>query len=120
MQTKLHRWAVDDHRRLFDDLYNLVYDPAFLTVAWERVAGNEGAKTAGVDKVTVAKIIADIGVEPVIPEAGSQGTGSTHSRRSPDLALGRTYWSTCNEGVAYMTQGISAKAHDTFTQLNNP
>jgi len=63
MQTKLHRWAVDDHRRLFDDLYNLVYDPAFLTIAWERVAGNEGAKTAGVDKVTVAKIVADVGVE---------------------------------------------------------
>ncbi len=30
MQTKLHRWAAGDPGRRFDDLYNLVYDPAFL------------------------------------------------------------------------------------------
>ena len=41
MQTKLHRWAVADPGRRFDDLYNLVCDPAFLLVAWERVAGNQ-------------------------------------------------------------------------------
>jgi RNA-directed DNA polymerase len=32
-------------------LFNLVCDPAFLTVAWERVRGNRGARTAGVDGV---------------------------------------------------------------------
>ena len=37
MQTKLHQWAKTDPGRCFDDLYNLVYDPAFLTVAWRRV-----------------------------------------------------------------------------------
>ena len=31
IQTKLHRWASDDPHRRFDDLYNLVTDPAFLT-----------------------------------------------------------------------------------------
>ena len=30
-------------------LFNLVYDPAFLVVAWARVRGNKGARTAGVD-----------------------------------------------------------------------
>ena len=30
MQTNLHRWATGDPGRRFDDLYNLVYDPAFL------------------------------------------------------------------------------------------
>ena len=30
VQTKLHQWAADDPNRRFDDLYNLVYDPAFL------------------------------------------------------------------------------------------
>src|SRR6266581_440165 len=30
MQTKLHRWAGDDSSRRFGDLFNLVYDPAFL------------------------------------------------------------------------------------------
>ena len=45
MQTKLHRWATEEPARRFDDLYNLVYDPAFLMAAWERVATNKGAKT---------------------------------------------------------------------------
>ena len=31
--------------------YNLVYDPAFLVVAWNRVRGNKGARSAGVDGV---------------------------------------------------------------------
>jgi len=51
MQTKLHRWAAGDAGRRFDDLYNLVHDPAFLVVAWSRVRGNKGARTAGVDRV---------------------------------------------------------------------
>ena len=51
MQTKLHHWAKADPGRRFDDMFNLVYDPAFLTVAWSRVRGNKGARTAGVDGV---------------------------------------------------------------------
>jgi RNA-directed DNA polymerase len=49
IQTKLHRWATDDSARRFDDLYNLVCDPAFLLVGWRRVRGNRGARSAGVD-----------------------------------------------------------------------
>ncbi len=30
MQAKLHRWAGEDSSRRFGDLFNLVYDPAFL------------------------------------------------------------------------------------------
>jgi len=41
---------------------NLVYDPAFLMHAWERVSGNAGAKTPGVDRATVARIEATVGV----------------------------------------------------------
>ncbi len=63
MQTKLHRWATEDPGRRFDDLYNLVYDPAFLVVAWERVSTNKGARTPGIDKATVAQIETWIGVE---------------------------------------------------------
>ncbi|MER7009762.1 hypothetical protein ABT297_42915 [Dactylosporangium sp. NPDC000555] len=63
MQIKLHRWAGEDHSRRFDDLFNLVYDPAFLMHAWERVESNSGAKTAGVDRLTVAGIKTWIGVE---------------------------------------------------------
>jgi len=56
MQTKLHRWAAGDADRRFDDLYNLVYDPAFLVVAWSRVRGNKGARTAGVDRVAPRQV----------------------------------------------------------------
>ena len=63
MQTKLHQWAKDDVSRRFDDLYNLVYDPAFLMHAWERVSGNKGAQTAGIDRATVWKIQHRVGVE---------------------------------------------------------
>jgi len=49
MQRKLHHWAVDESGRRFDDLFNLVHHPCFLTVAWERVRTNRGARSAGVD-----------------------------------------------------------------------
>ncbi len=62
MQLKLHRWASEDSARRFGDLFNLVYDPAFLVHAFERVAGNDGARTAGVDGVTVAQIETRVGV----------------------------------------------------------
>jgi RNA-directed DNA polymerase len=62
MQTKLHGWAGADASRRFDDLFNLVYDRAFLVHAWERVSGNAGARTAGVDKATVVWIETHVGV----------------------------------------------------------
>ena len=46
MQCKLHHWAVSDPDRRFDDVFNLVHHPDFLTVAWNRVRGNKGARTA--------------------------------------------------------------------------
>jgi len=61
MQTKLHQWAMADHDRRFDDLFNLVYDPAFLVVAWSRVRGNKGARTAGVDGVAPRSIVFGVG-----------------------------------------------------------
>lgn len=66
MQIKLHRWAGSDSSRRFDDLFNLVYDPAFLVHAYQRVAGNVGARTAGIDRATVARIESSIGVGPFL------------------------------------------------------
>ena len=57
IQTKLHQWATDDPHRRFDDLFNLVADPAFLVVAWDRVRGNRGARSAGVDGVEPRSIV---------------------------------------------------------------
>jgi RNA-directed DNA polymerase len=62
MQTKLHHWATQEPGRRFGDLHNLVYDPAFLVVAWERVSTSKGAKSPGIDKATAAQIETGIGV----------------------------------------------------------
>ncbi|MFE9313478.1 reverse transcriptase domain-containing protein, partial [Streptomyces sp. NPDC006706] len=62
MQVKLHRWAAADPGRRFDDLFNFVHDPMTLRHAFYRVAGNKGARTAGMDGVTVAHVEEQIGV----------------------------------------------------------
>ncbi|MBA3529314.1 MAG: group II intron reverse transcriptase/maturase [Propionibacteriaceae bacterium] len=62
MQAKLHRWAVADPGRRFDDLFNFVYDPATLLVAFARVAGNRGARSPGIDGLTVADVEEMMGV----------------------------------------------------------
>jgi hypothetical protein len=62
MQTTLHRWAAADPGRRFDDLFNFVHDPATLVMAFDRVAGNQGANTPGVDGLTVAGVEERIGV----------------------------------------------------------
>ena len=46
-----------DPGRRFDDVFNLVYDPAFLVVAWRRVRGNKGARTDGIDGVAPRSIV---------------------------------------------------------------
>ena len=71
IQTKLHHWARDDPHRRFDDVFNLVADPAFLLVAWDRVSGNKGAATAGVDRRTASSIAATQGVEEFLDELRS-------------------------------------------------
>lgn len=68
MQAKLHRWATDDHARRFVDLFNLVLDPAFLLVAWRRVRGNRGARSAGIDGQTASSIEAGRGEEAFLAE----------------------------------------------------
>ena len=57
IQAKLHQRAADDPTRRFDDLFNLVADPAFLMVAWDRVRRNRGSRSAGVDGVPPRSIL---------------------------------------------------------------
>jgi RNA-directed DNA polymerase len=79
MQAKLHCWAAGDPGRRFNDLYNLVCDPAFLVVAWQRVAGNVGARTAGIDRATVAAIVSRFGVEEFLQHVRDQLRSRTFS-----------------------------------------
>ena len=75
MQMKLHQWATSDPGRCFDDVFNLVCDPAFLVVAWARVRGNKGARTAGIDGVAPRSIVF--------------GAGELLGRLRDDLKAGR-------------------------------
>ena len=68
IQTKLHQWATDDPNRRFDDLYNLVYDPAVLVDAWARVRSNRGARSAGVDGRTARHITTVVGEHGFLSE----------------------------------------------------
>ena len=72
MQIKLHRWAGENEGRRFDDLYNLVYDPATLLAAWSQVKENKGARTAGVDGITVHQVEQEQGVENFLAELGTE------------------------------------------------
>ncbi|MFF8619351.1 group II intron reverse transcriptase/maturase [Streptomyces sp. NPDC015350] len=70
-QIKLHRWARNEPDRRFDDVFNLICDRATLVVAWERVSGNRGARTAGVDAVTRYHVEERHGVIPFLEELRS-------------------------------------------------
>lgn len=72
IQRKLHRWACDDPTRRFSDLHNLVYDRATLLVAWGRVRGNRGSRSAGVDGQTAAYVERVLGVERFLGELREQ------------------------------------------------
>ena len=72
IQARLHCWARDDPHRRFGDLFNLVADPAFLLVAWDRVRGNKGARTAGVDGRTARSIEAGQGAGEFLGTLRSQ------------------------------------------------
>ena len=63
IQRKLHKWATDDQGRRFQDLHNLVCDPATLQGAWQRVRTNRGSRSAGVDGETAYCVEKVLGVE---------------------------------------------------------
>ncbi len=80
MQAKLHLWAAEDPGRRFDDLFNLIYHPDFLAVAWQRVSGNKGSRTPGVDRVIPA-FISD--VDDVAAFLGTRAGSSRRARSLP-------------------------------------
>jgi RNA-directed DNA polymerase len=68
IQRKLHKWSSDDPSRRFSDLHNLVCDRATLVVAWSRVRGNKGARSAGVDGWSAHAVEQRLGVERFLAE----------------------------------------------------
>ena len=58
-QRKLYTWAKTKPADAYRDMWNWVSDPRNLRLAWRRVERNRGARSAGVDRVTVDSIKRD-------------------------------------------------------------
>jgi len=63
VQRKLYTRGKNDLDYVFDKLWGLITDPCNLRIALERVARNKGHRTAGVDGVTVQRIVREGGDE---------------------------------------------------------
>jgi RNA-directed DNA polymerase len=63
IQRKLHKWATDDQDRRFDDLHNLVCDPAMLLVAWQRVRTNRGSRGLSLSPEKTRVVHIDEGID---------------------------------------------------------
>src|SRR5688572_14100615 len=63
VQRKLYTRSKNDLDYVFDKLWGLVTDPRNLRIALARVARNKGHRTAGVDGVTVQRILREGGEE---------------------------------------------------------
>jgi RNA-directed DNA polymerase len=72
MQAKLHRWAAADSGRRFDDVFNFVHDPATLQVAFARVAGNRGARSPGIDGMSVDALVEQQGAAGFLDDLRAQ------------------------------------------------
>src|SRR5258705_10640224 len=63
IQRKLYKWSRSHPDEAWRDMWNWVIHPRNLQLAWRRVASNRGARTSGVDKVTVWRVQHRIGVD---------------------------------------------------------
>jgi group II intron reverse transcriptase/maturase len=79
-QRKLHQRSWEQDGYVFCKLWGLVTDPRNLRIAVGRVSSNKGARTAGVDGITVRKVIAN-GVEQFVEELRSELRSGTFRPR---------------------------------------
>jgi RNA-directed DNA polymerase len=72
IQRKLYKWSRSHPDEAWRDMWNWVIHPRNLQLAWRRVASNRGARTSGVDKVTVWRVQHRIGVDRFLAELREQ------------------------------------------------
>jgi len=63
IQSKLYTWSRDHPGEAWRDMWSWVTHPRNLRLAWRRVARNRGARSAGVDRLTVRGIERRLGGE---------------------------------------------------------
>src|ERR1039457_1784267 len=61
VQSKLYQWSQANPGDQWRDMWGWLTDIRTLRCAWQRVASNRGARTAGVDRMTVGHIRANKG-----------------------------------------------------------
>src|SRR5260370_38767708 len=62
VQRKLYQWSQENPGDQWRDMWGWLTDIRTLRCAWRRVASNRGARTPGVDGMTVKRIRAKLGV----------------------------------------------------------
>jgi group II intron reverse transcriptase/maturase len=68
IQRKLYVWSRNHPQQAWRDMWNWLIDPHNLRLAWRRVASNRGARSAGVDGLTVKRIQQRMGVDRFLDE----------------------------------------------------
>jgi len=68
IQCRLYTWSRTNPDDAWRDMWSWVTHPQNLRLAWRRVASNRGARSSGVDRVTVHRIETRIGVEHFLTE----------------------------------------------------
>jgi RNA-directed DNA polymerase len=76
VQRALHTRSKEHPDYVFERLWGLVTDPRNLRIAFARVQRNRGARTAGIDRVTVRKVLQS-GVTPFLDEIRKDLRGGT-------------------------------------------
>lgn len=72
IQRKLYTWSRNHPGEAWQDMWGWLTSPRNLRVAWRRVASNRGARSAGVDRLTVKQVEQRIGVERFLGDLGER------------------------------------------------
>jgi len=68
IQRKLYTWSRNHPDQAWRDMWNWLTHPRSLWLAWWRVASNRGARSAGVDGLTVKRIQQRVGISRFLDE----------------------------------------------------
>ncbi len=68
VQRKLYQWSRANPDEAYRELWNWITDQRSLRCAWRHVAANRGARTPGIDGMTVTRIRREAGAEAFLQE----------------------------------------------------
>jgi retron-type reverse transcriptase len=78
VQQKLYARSQEKPDYRFEELWGLVTDPRNLRIAFNRVSRNRGARTAGIDRITVRRIVQEGAEEYLVAIRKELRSGSFH------------------------------------------